>query len=115
MGSGRCAQQQGLCYNLLCPRAQSAGLRAGGVGMLPYLNAMVLKCDKNLQAASRQHPLAIARLTSSAPRVTFQDKCDFVRRGERRACAGGSCVPVLMTGPRAALHPYSLSRPPPQS
>ena len=92
MGSGRCAQQQGLCYKLL-----PAGLRAGGVGMLPYLMAMVLKCDETLQAALRRRPLAIARLTSSAPRVTFQDKCDSVRRGERRACAGGSCVPAHLS------------------
>jgi len=75
------------------PRAQPAGLSAGGVGKLPYLNAMVLKCAQTLQAAPRRRPLAIARLRCMAPRVTFQDKCDSVRRGERRACAGGSCVP----------------------
>ena len=97
LGEGRCAQQQGLCYKPLLPRAQPAGLSAGGVGMLPYLMAMVLKCDETLQAAPRRRPLAIARLASRTPRVTFQDKCDFVRRGERRACAGGSWVHVHLS------------------
>ena len=63
VGSGRCAQQLGRCCKLLLPRVQAAVLRAGGVGMVPLLNAVVLKCDETWQAAPRQRSLAIARLT----------------------------------------------------
>ena len=55
---------------------------------------MVLKCAQTWQAAPRRRPLAIAQLTFRSSRATFQVLCDCMRRGERRAYAGGSCVPV---------------------
>ena len=64
---------------------------------------MVLKCAQTLHAAPRRRPLAIAQLPSRSSRVTFQVSCDCVRRGERRACAGGSCVPGTRHG-RCSQH-----------
>ena len=84
----------------------SSRLRAGGVRMLPYLNAMVLKCGETLQAAPRRRPLAIAHLFFLPPRVTFQINeivCVVASTGLVRAAHACLCTSHERPSSTAAL------------
>ena len=96
VGSGRGTQQQGLCHHCFAP-CSSSRAESRWCGHVAVTQRHGAQMRETLHAAPRRRPLAIAQLASLSSRVTFQVSCDYVRRGERKACAGGSCVSVHLS------------------